>query len=145
MAKNDFPCACSTLRKASRAVSRYYEACLAPTNTTATQFAILRLLEREGPQLLSRMAEKLELERTSLYRSISPLESEKLVVIKPHQSDSRAKIASLTKKGHNKIDKIVPYWNDAQASFIKAVGASWLDVSSSLDDVVSSLHEAELV
>lgn len=145
MTTHHFPCACSALRKASRAVSRYYETCLAPTETTATQFSILRCLEREGKLSLSRMAEMLVLERTSLYRSIAPLEAKKLVTIRADRTDSRAKVASLTKKGKNKIEKIIPLWEEAQATFLETVGNQWLGMSSSLDQVVSSLHDEGLV
>lgn len=136
-------CACSTLRKASRAVSRHYEACLAQAGITATQFSLLRCLEREGPLPLSRMAETLVMERTSLYRSIAPLEAEKLVGLKDDPDDRRARVASLTDRGRKRIERVVPYWEEAQESFLTTAGPHWHSLSSALDELVGRLQGAE--
>jgi len=87
------PCACSSLRSATRVVSRHYEAFLAPTGTTATQFSILRLLQCDGPRPLSRIAEALVMERTTLYRALAPLERSGLIRLRDDAADSRAKCA----------------------------------------------------
>ena len=140
-----FPCACTALRKASRAVSRHYEACLSPTGTTATQFSILRCLQREGPLPQSRIADMLVMERTSLYRAIAPLEREGLVELRIDPGDARAKLARLTRKGAVRIAKILPHWRRAQRSFLDAVGGNeWVRVSSRLDRILRSVQETTL-
>ena len=44
--KFETPCACSTLRRAARAVTAVYDAALAPSGLRITQFSILRKLAR---------------------------------------------------------------------------------------------------
>src|SRR5216684_3529384 len=44
----DLPCACTTLRKATRAVSRIYDDSLASVGMNVTQLAILRAIGRAG-------------------------------------------------------------------------------------------------
>ncbi len=117
-----FSCACSALRQITRAVSRHYEACLAPTGPTTTQYSILRYLQREGTTPLRRIADDLELERTSLYRAIAPLEQDRLIALRVDPTDARVKRASLTKKGTAKIREVRPHWQRAQDTFVAAVG-----------------------
>src|SRR4051794_30900466 len=99
----DGPCACTTLRKASRAMSRAYEEALEPGGVTATQFAILRVLERAGPRPLSRLADELVMDRTSLYRAIRPLTQAGDVALDAG-GRGRAKIAALTVAGRATIE-----------------------------------------
>jgi len=67
------PCACTALRKAGRAVSRAYDEALAAHGMSTAQFAILRHVARGAPLALSRLAEQLVMDRTSLYRAVAPL------------------------------------------------------------------------
>jgi hypothetical protein len=57
----DLPCACTTLRKAARAVSRIYDEAVAAAGMNVTQLAILRAIGRagDGGAPLSRLAESL--------------------------------------------------------------------------------------
>lgn len=138
----DGPCACTAVRKASRAISRHYEAHLAPTGTTATQFSILRCLEREGPLTLSRLADDLVMERTSVYRAIAPLEAEELVKIDPSPDDARARIARLTAGGRARIRKVLPHWRRAQAAFVETLGRDhWVHLADDLAAAVTLLRE----
>lgn len=121
---------------ASRAVSRHYEACLAPTNTTATQFSILCFLQQVGPTPLRPLADALELERTSLYRALRPLQRKRLVEVQSDPDDGRVKQARITRTGQTKISEVLPYWRQAQASFLAAVGpTSWSTVSDNLEQL----------
>ena len=140
------PCACSALRKVTRTVSRHYEACLAPTGTTTAQYSILRYLQREGTTPLRRIADDLELERTSLYRAIAPLEEDRLIATRVDPKDARVKHASLTKKGVARIQMVLPYWQQAQEAFLTAVGdVEWTKVSKRLESLRESMTDDPLV
>jgi len=119
----DLPCACTTLRKASRAVGRLYERHLAQAGLSATQFAILRALERRGATNLRPLADELVMDRTSLYRAIAPLERDGLVATEADGSDARARRASLTEAGRARIAEALPHWRAAQHTFIDGFGA----------------------
>jgi len=118
----DLPCACTTLRKASRAVARLYEGHLAEAGLSATQFAILRALERRGTTNLRPLADELVMDRTSLYRAIAPLERGGLVATEADGSDARARQATLTEAGHARIAEALPHWRAAQDTFIDGFG-----------------------
>src|SRR5215216_4692041 len=87
-------CACMLLRKAARAVGHVYDEALASHGMTTAQFAILRTVVRGEPLPLSRLAEQLVLDRTSLYRALAPLEAKGWVAVVPGQG--KTKLATLT-------------------------------------------------
>ena len=83
------PCACTTLRKAARAVGRVYDEALAGKGMTTAQFAILRHVWRGGSVPLSRLADSLVMDRTSLYRALAPVEAKGWVAVSPRLRDCR--------------------------------------------------------
>jgi DNA-binding MarR family transcriptional regulator len=137
----DLPCACTSLRKAARAVARHYEEHLGRAGVTATQFAILRALERaRGPRAMSRLAEDLVMDRTSLYRAVTPLLSGKLVAF-AGAPDGRTKTLVLTGAGRRRIARALPRWREAQAGFLGRIGTPrWRSLAPVLAEVVARVQ-----
>lgn len=128
---SDPACACTTLRKATRAVTRLYDDALAPTGMTITQFAILRNVARRGEIALSRLAEALVMERTSLYRALAPLEQ--LQWLRISDAGARAKTVTLTESGHEAMARARVPWDAMQTRLIGTFGAEqWAVLESSL-------------
>jgi DNA-binding MarR family transcriptional regulator len=143
-ASSNLPCACSGLRKAARSVSRIYEILLGTAGMTATQFAILRMLQRSGPLPLSRLAEALVLERTSLYRTLQPLRDDGLVEFRDGP-DRRIKVGALTKSGRQAIRRALPQWETAQQGFVQRFGRRrWAALSKELEAVLETMQEMEI-
>lgn len=127
----DPACACTTLRKATRAVTRLYDEALAPTGMTITQFAILRNVSRRGTVALSRLAEILVMERTSLYRALTPLE--RLGWLAIADAGARTKTATVTAAGHEALERARVPWDAMQARLIGALGAEqWAALETTL-------------
>lgn len=116
---NDLPCACTALRKASRAITRLYDERMAGSGMTITQFAILRNLAREGDLPLSRLAELLVMERTSLYRTLAPVARHGWVHV---EGGARSKVARLTAAGRAAMAAATPAWEAVQQEMVTAVG-----------------------
>lgn len=116
------PCACTSVRKAARAVSRVYDAELAGAGLTTTQFAILRSLEREPDPPLSQLAEAMVMDRTSLYRTLRPMTDAGWVAVEAAPR-GRAKIVRITEAGRAACARAAPLWQAVQARFVAAVGA----------------------
>ncbi len=135
-------CAVGTLRRATRSVARLYDSRLARAGLTNTQFSILRALEHhEQPVALSRLAQELVFERTSLYRALEPLRREGLITIAA--ASGRAKEAALTRRGHARIAKALPHWQEAQTAFLEQFGRSaWSTLASNLGDIVGAARAA---
>ena len=136
-------CAAGTLRRATRSVARLYDSRLARAGLTSTQFSILRALERhEQPVALSRLAHELVFERTSLYRALEPLRREGLITIDAG-SGGRSKETALTRRGHIRIGKALPHWQEAQDAFLAQFGRSaWSTLAGNLVEIVDAARAA---
>ena len=135
------PCACTTVRKANRSLFRYYDKELGKAGITVTQFAMLRAIERKGTYALSRLADELIMERTSLYRSLSHLEESGDVTIFTSKENKKIKLAELTPKGIKTIQLALPYWQTAQDKVVGLIGKDkWAELSEVLLDIPELIH-----
>ena len=107
-------CACSALRRASRAVTQHYERHFRGSGLRATQFTVLATLAQTGPLSLSELSAKLGLERTTLSRSVRLIENKGWVSAIAHD-DQRVRRMALTPKGRKKATAALPVWKQADA------------------------------
>lgn len=129
-------CACTTLRKASRAISRLYEDRFLQTGMTITQYSVLRSLHRQADQPLSRLAEEMVMDRTSLYRLIAPLERQGWLAV--GAGPGRARIASMTPAGREAMERAKPVWETTQDEFLTRFGGeAWAGLAAVLSQVVA--------
>lgn len=136
-------CTCQGLRRAARAISKVYEAAFTELDLTATQFAILVAVHLRGPVPLSRLAERLVLDRTSLYRAVKPLERRGCLRVVPGRT-GRERLATLTGKGRRLLEDALPIWEGVQQRVVRALGSrTWAALTSGLDRVVSSVPRIE--
>lgn len=116
------PCHCSALRRASRAVTALYDRALAPAQLTLPQFSLLRRLKRAGPSSLTRLAEVVQIERSSLGRNLRPLEAAGWVESRAGEGDARERIVALTSAGELAIERALPLWHKAQRKVEQQLG-----------------------
>ena len=115
-------CVCTTLRKATRTIGRVYDEALAGHGLTTAQFAILRTIRRGEEVPLSRLAEQLVLDRTSLYRAIDPMAKAGWVAL--HDAPrGRTRLATLTPAGIQKLEEADPAWEALQQRIFDDFGA----------------------
>lgn len=125
------PCVCTTLRKAARAVGRVYDEALAGCGMTTAQFAILRHIARGGSVPLSRLADGLVMDRSSLYRALAPLEQRGWVAVSA--GPGKAKLASLTPAGKAAMAAGEGDWEAAQVRLVGAMGEdAWAGLNAGL-------------
>lgn len=137
------PCVCTTIRKANRALFRFYEQSMAEAELSVVQFAILRSLERNGAMPLSRIADEQAMERTSLYRTIAPLLETGAIRLRDADR-GKAKIATLTRSGIRLIRRSLPYWQAAQQAVVTQLGEEdWDRLSKVILDIPAMLDAAE--
>src|SRR5258708_40366894 len=91
-------CACSDLRKATRAVSRMYDDFLRDVGLNVTQFALLRQICVEKELSISTLGRYMVMDRTSIPRALAPLERDGLIHSRSG-ADKRIRIVSVTNKG----------------------------------------------
>ena len=113
-------CTCSALRRATRAVTAHYEAHFRGSGVRGTQFTILSVLAQAGPLPMSRLADLLGVERTTLTRNLTVLARRGLVEW-VGATDGRVRKAALTKAGEAMLRKCMPRWVAAEASVGKVL------------------------
>lgn len=130
-------CACFNLRRASRAVTRFYDEVLGPGGLRSTGFAALIAIQIDGVPTLPKLSRTLGVDRSTLTRNLQPLVRQGLVKIGT-SAGSRTATARLTPKGERTLLACVPLWKDAQGRFEGKIGAKeWQDVLAALSQVNS--------
>ncbi|MBV9078980.1 MAG: winged helix-turn-helix transcriptional regulator [Methylobacteriaceae bacterium] len=115
-------CTCSAIRKAARHVTQHYDRHLAPVGITVNQYGILARIAGLGPIPINRLAARLFMDRTTLGRTLRPLEREGLVRIEPDPDDKRRRGLVVTEAGRALLDQARPLWAEAQSRFAEAYG-----------------------
>ena len=127
-------CACAKLRRSARIVSALYDAALEPCGLSVAQFSLLRMLQRSGPSSLTRFAEAAGYDRTTLNRTLKPLEAAGLVAPSPSK-DKRTRIVGVTDAGKAAMRRGQPHWEEAQQRIEEKLGADHGALFALLDRV----------
>ena len=116
-------CNCLAMRQAARHVTQFYDQCLAPTGLRTTQFSILAKLQRLGPLSINTLAGELVMDRTTLGRTMLPLQRDGLIDVRNAASDRRSKELHLTQAGAHRLRAALKLWHQAQQRFETAFGS----------------------
>lgn len=114
-------CLCSKTRKATRAVTRFYDRYFAETGVEPTQFTILVGIQLSEPVPTARLAAHLGLERTTFTRNLGVLQRDGLVAVQRGE-DARQRLITLTALGRRRLKAGIPHWEAAQQAAIAALG-----------------------
>jgi DNA-binding MarR family transcriptional regulator len=114
-------CLCNNLRRTARLVTNYYDKLLEPAGLRVSQAIVLVVLYLAGALTINEMAEKLELDRTTLTRNLKPLTQQGLLTIAPG-SDQRTRVVTLTSKGKAALLKVLPLWEQTQTYMVEGIG-----------------------
>jgi DNA-binding MarR family transcriptional regulator len=106
------PCACTTLRRAARAVTQLYEEELRPSKLRVTQFTLLMALERAEGVTQGKLGELLALDSTSLTRMLKLLEKQEWIR-STRGDDRRRRHLYLTPAGRRKLTMARTHWEQA--------------------------------
>src|SRR6266550_3919796 len=134
-------CNCLALRQAARHVTQFYDQCLAPAGLRTTQLSILAKLKRLGPLSINSLARELVMDRTTLGRTMLPLERDGLISIKDGTLDRRSKQLRLTKAGAERLRVARRLWSEAQTQFEAAFGG---ERSSTLRNELRAVASSKL-
>jgi DNA-binding MarR family transcriptional regulator len=130
-------CACRNLRRTARAVTRLYDDALRPSGLRITQFTLLVAVGLSEPVPITRLADALALDRTTLARDLKPLSERGLLEITAGQ-DKRTRLVGLTAQGREAIGRAYPLWQRAQAHIVAGSGPDrWPLVASGLEEVAA--------
>ena len=115
------PCLCLNIRRASRAVTEFYEKILEPSKLKVTQYSLLRHLEQVEPVPITELAKIMRIDRTTLSRNVKPLTEAGLIEVNSGQ-DPRSREVTLTKAGKLALRNATTLWDQAQNSLHEYLG-----------------------
>ncbi|WP_415238396.1 MarR family winged helix-turn-helix transcriptional regulator [Seleniivibrio woodruffii] len=136
MKKESSVCNCVNIRRASQAVTEIYDGYLSESGLKIGQFSMLRHISYMEPVNVSRLAEKMRLDRTTLVRGLKILEKEGYVA-DTSDAGTRSRSLKLTVEGHNVLAEAEPMWQAAQKHLEEHMG------KDTLKDLVSLLSKLE--
>ena len=140
MSSSRTPCHCNGLRRATRAITSLYDRTLEPIGLTLPQLSLLRQLKRAGPLSVTHLAVVVGLERTTLGRSLRPLEQRGLVESVASEIDARERVVQVTSRGDRAMKSAAPLWRNAQQAVEQELGRERLDLLHEILDKLAALE-----
>jgi len=137
--KSDLPatamCTSFNLRKAARAVTQFYDEALKASGLKSTQFSLLSMASASGGAPISRLADDMAMDRTTLTRNLKPLEEAGLIRVECGE-DRRVRKVVVTADGEHALSRAIPMWRRAQTRMIDRLGdEQWADFLRQLQTV----------
>ncbi len=124
-AEKDLPvegtCSCASLRRLTRRVTQYYDHALKPGGLRVTQYSILVHIAHAEGLSLTELADRLDLDRTTLTRNLGPLEKAGWIELTAGP-DRRSRSVRLTPAGARLAERAAPLWRAAERGFRQTVG-----------------------
>ncbi len=132
-------CTCFVTRRLARRITQFYEDRLRPSGITIAQFGVLGALRHWGPLPIGELAERLGLDRTTLTRTLKPLEAQGLMS-SDTATDARRRPVAITTQGRAVLRRAAPLWRRAQDEVTRMVGArQMLALHGQLDAAYAAL------
>jgi DNA-binding MarR family transcriptional regulator len=117
-------------------VTQLFDEALVPVGLLSTQLPVLILLSLYSPLTISRLANLLIMDRTTLTKNLKPLQARGLIKQVPNK-DKRKTLLKLTAKGEAMLVKSYPLWQRAQKQVVEGLGSDqWEVMRNRLSQVV---------
>ncbi|MFC9241592.1 MarR family winged helix-turn-helix transcriptional regulator [Streptomyces decoyicus] len=118
----------------TRWIDRLYSQALGEVDLRPMNYAFLSRLAADGPRMVSQLADRLAMERTTCTRELQPLTRAGLVTVEVG-ADRRQRVVHLTPEGEAKLAEGRPHWAAVQQRVAGAFG------SEPTDDLLGRLRE----
>ncbi len=119
-------CACANIRRTDRVITQFYDEMLAPSGLNAPQFGLLATLAEAAPVTIHRLAQIMDIDRTTLTRNLEVLAKQHLVRNEEGE-DRRMRLVQLSQEGEQALRRAWPLWQAAQAHIERALGPERLN------------------
>lgn len=115
-------CLCFRVRRVSRALTRLYDEALRPLEIQATQLTLLNAIAGADGAPMSRLADTLAMDPTTLSRNLRPLKEAGLVRLGRSDDDGRVRLVLLTEEGARAVEEALPLWEQAHERVVAVLG-----------------------
>jgi DNA-binding MarR family transcriptional regulator len=121
----ELPCACASLRRATRIVTQFYDDSLRAVDLTTPQFTLLQTLSQADNISQKQLADILAIDSTTLTRTLAPLRRKGWIHSEAGDDRRQLRLA-LTLAGKRQFKRAMPYWEHAQKHLRDLLGpADW--------------------
>lgn len=135
------PCTGARARRLTRRMTAFYEHHLRRVGLRLPQYSLLMHLSVE-PRSLQRLAERMDMDRTTLTRALKPMATAGWVV-QAVGEDARQHLFSLTDLGLGKRAEAQAVWADAQRALEAALGRDFTaELNARLKEALERLRPA---
>lgn len=115
-------CACGNIRRATRALTHFYDSQLRPSGLTAAQFSLLVNISLRESVTVGQLADLLLMDQTTVTRTTDHLRRAGYIIAARQHGDARKKHLTLTAAGRAALTAAMPLWEEAQARIEAGVG-----------------------
>ncbi len=135
------PCACQSLRRITRLVTRIYDQELRVAGIEITQFGLLTSLEILGEANQKTLSAGFAMDSTTLTRTLALLLKQDWISVRPGE-DRRERVFSLTEAGKRQITVARPHWQEAERRLRKSLGERvWRQMQSTVSEITLATAE----
>jgi len=136
------PCACQSLRRLTRLVTRIYDQELRNADIEVTQFGLLTALAALGEANQKTLSAGFAMDSTTLTRTLALLRRQGWISIKRGR-DRRERVLRLTEAGKRQLVMAQPHWQEAERRLKKTLGErNWKHMRSTIFEVTAAAAEA---
>ncbi len=133
-------CYCAQSRRLARLLTARYDAALSGSGLTAAQFETLSVMQALGESSGRALAERLDLDKTTLSRNLKALIDAKLIAAHRSEEDARQILHKLTAKGAQRLAKAMPLWQQAHDASLGLLGSYAAPAERALQRMAVALH-----
>lgn len=130
------PCHCINLRRASSTITSFYDEKLKSCGLTVNQFSLMRHLKFLRDSSVSDLALEMGLDRSTLVRTLKPLE-ERGLVTDSSEKGTRNRELKLTNEGIKLLSEAETLWLEAQNFISEYIGEDQMKL---LKEVLSKIQ-----
>jgi DNA-binding MarR family transcriptional regulator len=136
------PCACQSLRRLTRLVTRIYDQELRKADIEITQFGLLVGLATIGQANQKTLSAGFAMDSTTLTRTLALLRKQGWIRVKRGR-DRRERLFSLTEAGKRQLETATPHWREAESRLKKNLGeVVWKQMQSTISEITAAAAEA---
>ena len=138
----NLPCLCASFRRASRALSAFYDEALRPLGLHTTQFTVLQALSIAGEVTQGRLGEILAMDSTTLTRTLAIMRQRRWIETRRGR-DARERLLKLSKTGREELDRASPAWQAVQDALHSKLGDErWGEMFRQTGEITSAVNRA---
>lgn len=115
-------CACGNVRRATRALTQFYDHYLQPSGLRVTQLSLLLNIAWKEKTTAGELADILIMDQTTVTRNLASLKKHGYISIGRETTDARKKIVAITPEGRAALAAAMPLWEKAQACIVGGLG-----------------------